>query len=42
MNTDNHNTLSQLSPDDIILTRELAAPLDLVWRAFTEAEHLAN
>jgi len=34
-------TESHLDGDQLIATRRLAAPVDLVWRAFTTPGHLA-
>ena len=38
----NQNTLTGEAPNDLFLTRVMDAPRELVWKAFREAEALAQ
>lgn len=38
----NQSSTQALTEDDVFLTRVIDAPRDLVWSAFTQAEHLAQ
>jgi uncharacterized protein YndB with AHSA1/START domain len=37
-----NNLNNEIAEKDFVITREFNAPKDLVWKAYTEAEHLAH